>query len=85
VRDRKALSAALEAEGLRVAPSQANFVLVDVGQPGRAVYEALLHEGVIVRPMPPPLGSWLRVTVGLPHENARFLDSLGRVLRESRA
>ncbi|MFW2387005.1 MAG: histidinol-phosphate transaminase [Polyangiales bacterium] len=85
IRDRKALCAALERAGLRVAPSQANFVLVDVGRRGRAVYEALLHEGVIVRPMPPPLETWLRVTVGLPQENERFLDSLGRVLRESRA
>lgn len=85
IRDRRRLSAALSASGLRVAPSQANFVLVDVGQPGRAVYEALLHRGVIVRPMPAPLHTWLRVTVGLPEENERFLDSLQRVLRESRA
>jgi histidinol-phosphate aminotransferase len=85
VRDRHRLAAALSASGLRVAPSQANFVLVDVEQPGRAVYEALLQEGVIVRPMPAPLQTWLRVTVGLPHENERFLDSLKRVLRQSRA
>ena len=85
VRDRARLTAALSATGLRVAPSQANFVLVDVGEPGRAVYEALLREGVIVRPMPAPLETWIRVTVGLPHENERFLDSLKRVLRESRA
>jgi histidinol-phosphate aminotransferase len=85
VEDRAELTTALEALGLRVAPSQANFVLVDVGQPGRTVYEALLQEGVIVRPMPPPLDHWLRVTVGRPGENQRFLDSLERVLRESRA
>ena len=66
----------LEAEGLRVAPSQANFVMVDVDRAGRAVYEALLREGVIVRPMPAPLESWLRVTIGLPSENERFLDAL---------
>ena len=85
IRDRHALTLALEASGLRVAPSQANFVLVDVGRPGRAVYEALLQHGVIVRPMPAPLRSWLRVTVGLPNENHRFLDALQRVLREPRA
>ena len=85
IASRAALEASLEAMGLRVAPSQANFVLVHVGQPGRAVYEALLREGVIVRPMPDPLGAWNRVTVGLPDENRRFLDALERVLRESRA
>ena len=84
VRDRGKLTKALGAAGLRVAPSQANFVLVDVQQPGRVVYEALLHEGVIVRAMPAPLESWIRVTIGKPEENERFLHSLGRVLRESR-
>ncbi|UCH30481.1 MAG: aminotransferase class I/II-fold pyridoxal phosphate-dependent enzyme, partial [Myxococcales bacterium] len=85
IRDRERLGAALRASGLRVAPSQANFVLVDVEQPGRAVYEALLRDGIIVRPMTPPLDTWLRVTIGLPQQNERFLDSLRRVLRESRA
>jgi histidinol-phosphate aminotransferase len=58
--------------------------LVDVQRPGRAVYEELLHEGVIVRAMPPPLDTSIRVTVGKPEENERFLQSLQRVLRESR-
>ncbi|MGD8317810.1 MAG: histidinol-phosphate transaminase [Myxococcales bacterium] len=84
VASRAELSRDLEAMGLPVAPSQANFVLVDVGRPGRAVYAALLHEGVIVRPMPDPLGSWIRVTVGLPPENERLLRSLRSVLRGSR-
>ncbi len=81
VRDRERLASALRSRGLRVAPSQANFVLVDVGQTGRAVYDALLREGVIVRPMAAPIDTWLRVTVGLPQENDRFLQALGRVLR----
>ncbi len=84
VHDRAKLTEALEASGLEVAPSQANFVLVDVQRPGRAVYEALLHEGVIVRAMPAPLDTSIRVTVGKPEENERFLQSLQRVLRESR-
>ena len=84
VHDRGKLTEALEAAGLEVAPSQTNFVLVDVQRPGRAVYEALLHEGVIVRAMPAPLDTSIRVTVGKPEENERFLQSLQRVLRESR-
>jgi histidinol-phosphate aminotransferase len=85
VRDRAKLTQALQGAGLQVAPSQANFVLVDVGRPGRTVYEALLREGVIVRAMPEPLQSWVRVTVGKPEDNERFLHSLDHVLRESRA
>ncbi len=84
IRDRHTLRERLQAMGLGVAPSQANFVLVDVLRPGRAVYEALLADGVIVRPMPEPLHTSIRVTVGLPDENERFLHSLERVLRDSR-
>jgi histidinol-phosphate aminotransferase len=73
---RARLTSELSALGLRVAPSQANFVLADVGVPGKEVYEKLLRRGVIVRPMPPPIGSWLRITVGLPSENDRLLAAL---------
>ena len=84
IEQRAMLAASLEAQGLVVAPSQANFVLVKTPEPGRAVFEALLHEGVIVRPMHATLESWIRVTVGLPEQNARFLDALQRVLKDSR-
>jgi histidinol-phosphate aminotransferase len=61
-------------------PSWANFLLIDVGEAGR-VYEALLRLGVIVRPMDVyGLPRHLRVTVGTPEENQRFVDSLTRVL-----
>ncbi|MDH3201563.1 MAG: histidinol-phosphate transaminase [Myxococcales bacterium] len=83
LRDRTKLRNALRERGLEVAPSQANFLLVKMPNSGRAVYEALLHEGVIVRAMHAPLGSWVRVTVGRPEENTRFLEALDRVLRES--
>ncbi|MFT3922455.1 MAG: histidinol-phosphate transaminase [Myxococcales bacterium] len=66
--------------GLKPAPSQANFVLVDMGRSGREMYEALLREGVIVRPMGPPIGSFLRISIGLPAENDRMLASLERLL-----
>jgi histidinol-phosphate aminotransferase len=78
-KERARLSAGLEQLGLKVAPSQANFVLVDVGRPGRAVYDALLKKGVIVRPFA-NLPTSLRVTVGLESENDRFLKALAEVL-----
>ncbi|MGB5809270.1 MAG: histidinol-phosphate transaminase [Polyangiales bacterium] len=84
IEEREALRAALEARGFEVAPSQANFLLVRTAGPGRAVYEALLRQGVIVRPMGPPLEASIRVTVGRPEENARFLDALTHVLKDSR-
>jgi len=77
--ERARLSEELEELELAVTPSQANFVLVDVGRPARPVYDALLQHGVIVRPFG-NLPSSLRVTVGMPRENDRFLDALRKVL-----
>jgi histidinol-phosphate aminotransferase len=62
--------------GLEYVPSVGNFVLVRVGPAGR-VYQELLKRGVIVRPVANyGLPEWLRVTVGLPEENAAFLRAL---------
>jgi len=62
-------------------PSHGNFVLVKVGDATK-VYGALLRQGVIVRPVANyGLPEWLRITVGLPDENARFLAALGNALQ----
>jgi histidinol-phosphate aminotransferase len=76
------LGAGFDALRLRHLPSHGNFIMVDVGD-GLAVFQALLRAGVIVRPVANyGLPAWLRVTVGLPDENARLLaalpDALGR-------
>jgi len=67
--------------GLAVIPSAGNFIAVDVGREARPVYDALLREGVIVRPIAEyGLPRHLRITIGLPAQNQRLLDSLRRVL-----
>uniref|UniRef100_A0A7V4G9Y8 Histidinol-phosphate aminotransferase n=1 Tax=Desulfobacca acetoxidans TaxID=60893 RepID=A0A7V4G9Y8_9BACT len=67
--------------GLTVIPSQANFLLIHLGRPGREVYEAMLREGVIIRAMDAyGFPEHIRVNVGLPEENARFLKALAKVL-----
>jgi histidinol-phosphate aminotransferase len=66
--------------GIEVVPSWANFLMVRVGD-GRRVYEALLREGVIVRPMGfYGFPDFIRVTAGLPSENERFLAALASTL-----
>jgi histidinol-phosphate aminotransferase len=77
--ERERVSARLTAMGLVVTPSQANFYLVDVKHSGRAIYDALLRKGVIVRPFA-SLPNSLRVTIGKPAENDRFLSALSEVL-----
>jgi histidinol-phosphate aminotransferase len=67
--------------GLPYIESAGNFVAVDVGRSGPEVYQALLREGVIVRPVANyGMPHHLRVTVGKTDENERFLRSLQKVL-----
>lgn len=74
---RQQLTAGLRAVGLGVPPSVGNFVLADLGHPVQPVYEALLQAGIIVRPVGNyGLPNHLRITVGLPEQNARLLAAL---------
>ncbi|MDX1779134.1 MAG: aminotransferase class I/II-fold pyridoxal phosphate-dependent enzyme, partial [Thermodesulfobacteriota bacterium] len=71
----------LEELGHTCIPTQANFFLVRVGKEASSVYEALLKEGVIVRVMAAyGLDEYLRISVGLPEENERCIQSLKKVL-----
>ncbi|HTN53131.1 MAG TPA: histidinol-phosphate transaminase [Anaeromyxobacter sp.] len=80
--ERPFLAEGLAALGATVVPSQANFVLADFpGRPGKALFEDLLREGVVVRPM----GGYgfptaQRITVGLRRENEKCLGALRKVL-----
>ena len=69
----------LEARGIEHSDSQANFVSIRPGGDERHLYQALLHQGVIVRPMSQ---GWLRVTVGSEGENVRFFSALDSILEE---
>jgi histidinol-phosphate aminotransferase len=70
--------------GLEYVPSFGNFVMVKVGADeaaGARVNLALLKQGIIVRPVANyGLPQWLRVTIGLPQENAAFIDALKKLL-----
>ncbi len=75
--------AELEKLGLRFFPSQANFFLIDVARDAMQVFEQLLRQGVIVRAMTAyGFPNYIRINVGLPEENQRFITSLNRVLQE---
>jgi histidinol-phosphate aminotransferase len=77
----KYLQAEFARLGLEFVPSQANFVLVRVGR-GPEVFQQLLKQGIIVRPM----GGYrfpehVRVTVGTMEENKRFILALEKVIK----
>ena len=79
--------AGLRALGIEPLPSTANFLLIDLGSPERALAlnAALLARGVIVRPTRAfGAPTCVRVTIGLPEENARFLAATAASLGELR-
>ena len=76
--ERDGLVSWLRARGLRVADSDANFVLFGTFEQRRDVWQGLLDRGVLVREVGPP--RWLRVTVGTPEEMAAFRAALSEVL-----
>jgi histidinol-phosphate aminotransferase len=79
-RSRAALEAVCGELPVRVAtPAVANFLFVDVGEDATAVFQALLREGVIVRPLAAfGAPSAIRVTVGTPEENRLFGEAFAR-------
>lgn len=82
------LSQAFERMKLPYLPSSGNFVLVKVGnddQAGMRVNQELLRRGVIVRPVGNyGLPQWLRISIGLPEENAAFLDAFTQILKDEK-
>ncbi|MBT3426344.1 MAG: histidinol-phosphate transaminase [Gammaproteobacteria bacterium] len=67
--------------GLPVIPSVGNFICIDFGQEAGPIYEGLLRQGVIVRPVGLyELPNFLRVTIGTQDENQHFFDALKAVL-----
>jgi histidinol-phosphate aminotransferase len=77
---RRVIEDAFARMGLRYVPSSANFVLVRVGDGGE-VFQRLLKKGVIVRSMVSyHLPEYIRVSVGTPEQNARFLAELPAAL-----
>ena len=66
--------------GFGYLPSVGNFVCIDCGRPAQPYYQALLRAGVIVRPIANyGMPNHLRVTIGLPAENERFLAALAQI------
>lgn len=64
-------------QGLRIAPSATNFLFLDIGRPNAPVTEALLKQGVIVKPWKEPgFEHFLRVSIGNEQDNARLVQAL---------
>lgn len=79
----KQLILAFEKMTLNYIPSVANFICVEVGENAMKVYDDLLYEGVIVRPVANyEMPEYLRITIGTEKENNRFIAALKKVLNK---
>lgn len=73
---KKYLYKELDSIGMNYVPTEANFIYMPLKQNALTLYTSLLKQGVIVR----PVGQHeIRVTIGLPEENKRFIDALKTV------
>lgn len=84
IAERTRVASALERLGMRVYPSETNFILFEPGQKPRDVWEVLAERGVLVRDVSsvPRLEACLRVSIGSPEDNNRFLTSIAAVSPE---
>ncbi|MDH4163733.1 MAG: histidinol-phosphate transaminase [Nitrospirota bacterium] len=64
--------------GVKYIPTETNFIMFETEFEAKDLYTALLKKGVIIRPMGPKR---LRVTIGLPEENKRFVAELEEALK----
>lgn len=71
----------LQKLGLSYVQSVANFILIDVGRDGKTLFKKMLKYGVIVRDMQQyGLKNFIRVTIGMPKENKKFIKALKKVI-----
>lgn len=78
---RRQLYRELDKRGIKYAPTQANFILIDTARDSQRVFEALLKKGIIVRPgtfLGYPTG--IRVSISTEEDNNRFIAALEEAL-----
>lgn len=77
---RRFLTKALTSLGVKVYPSEANFLLIYLGKDAKKIYEGLLKKGIIVRPMVNyDLADYLRISIGKPEENQAFVEAFKEI------
>ncbi|MBI5417938.1 histidinol-phosphate transaminase [Candidatus Poribacteria bacterium] len=74
-KEKKYIYKELDKLKVKYLPSETNFILIHSGDRSQSIFESLLKEGVIVRPMGMyKLGEWLRITIGTHIMNKKFIN-----------
>jgi histidinol-phosphate aminotransferase len=66
---------------VRFAQSHGNFVFFDSGRPHQAMATALAARGIDAGRAHPPLNTWVRISIGLPEDNAAARQTIADLLR----
>ncbi len=83
--ERRRLCAELERDGRRYIPSEANFVMIEVGTDVKPLIEAFRARKLLVGRRFAPMPTWLRVSIGKPGEMEAFLSALREIVPARRA
>jgi histidinol-phosphate aminotransferase len=68
--------------GLSYVPSQANFIFIDFERDSGEIFQALLKQGIIIRPGKVwGYPTFARVTIGRTEDNRRFIKALTKILK----
>jgi len=78
--ERQKWHALLDRIGCRRSDSRGNFVFFETGRPHEVVAAYLLDEGIEIARAFPPFDHWVRISIGLPTENARARDAIEKIL-----
>ena len=81
--EREAWHELFRQRNVRFSDSQANFVFFDAGRPQQMIAAELAAQGIDIGRNHPPLDNWVRISIGLPQENAIARQAVARLLRPS--
>ena len=78
---KKYLYKELKELGLFYLPTEANFIFIDLKEDSGPIFEKLLRKGIIIRPGETwGCPNFIRVTIGIPYENQKFIQGIREVL-----
>jgi histidinol-phosphate aminotransferase len=83
--ERRRLCAELDRDGRRFIPSEANFVMIEVGTDVKPLIEAFRARKILVGRRFAPMPTWLRVSIGRPADTDSFLSALREIVPARKA
>jgi histidinol-phosphate aminotransferase len=78
--ERDAWHALFRERKVRFSNSVGNFVFFDAGRPQQVIASALAAQNIAIGRPQPPLDNWVRISIGLPEENAIARNAVAELL-----